>query len=272
MRSLPSLAAILAAVACLACAGPSFASPGFTQGFEADIAGWDIAGLEAVRVPSGTNGVPSASGSFHAESNTTSGAAGRLGGYVCCFPPQGFTISVDVYLDFALADGADRRFNYTVAINRLDCSHLSDFVVALGTRPGVAGEWIVSASQNCPGWPSDPGRNPQAITTGTGWYTMKYTFKNEAGLLDVDVEILNSSAVTVATFDVPTLYNPGSGLVPIPIAIVSGHRYAWFCNPGPGSGYSALPVIAFDNSSVSSDECATPAQSTSWGAIKSTYR
>ena len=159
-----------------------------------------------------------------------------------------------MYLDFALADGADRRFNYTVAINGLTCAHLSDFVVSLGTRPGIPGEWIASASQNCPGWPSNPGRNPQPITTGTGWYTLKYIFKNEAGLLDVDVEIKNSSAVTVAYFDVSTDYNPGSGLVPIPIAIVSGHRYAWFCAPEPGPGYVALPFIAFDNSSVSPDE------------------
>ncbi len=273
MKLARSIVPILVAIVGFAFAGPSVAAPGFSQGFETDIAGWDSPGLQATRVASGTNGVPSAAGSFHAQSNTVSGAAGRLGGYVCCFPPTGFTISVDIYLDFALADGADRRFNYTVAINNsTNCSHLSDFVLALGTRPGVPGEWIASASQNCPGWPSDPGRNPQAITSGTGWYTVKYYFKNEAGFLDVDIEILNPSAVQVAYYDVQTLYNPGSGLTPIPITAVSGHRYAWFCSPGPGGGYAALPFIAFDNSSVSTDECAVPARSTSWGAIKSTYR
>jgi len=264
----------LIAIAMFAATGPSIAAPGFSQGFEADNSGWNVfgGGLDAVRVPSGTSGVPSSSGSFHAESNTASGAAGNMGGYVCCFPPTGFTVSVDVYLDFALADGNDRRFNFTVAINGVTCAHLSDFVVSLGTRPGVPGEWIASASQNCPGWPSNPGRDPQAITTGTGWYTLKYIFKNEAGLLDVDVEVKNSSAVTVAYFDVSTDYNPGSGLVPIPISIVSGHRYAWFCSPGAGAGYSSLPFIAFDNSSVSTDECATPSQDTSWGTVKAIYR
>ena len=274
MRQSRMLLPALVAVAMFALAGRSAAVPGFNQGFESNNAGWnDFGGLnDAVRVPSGTNGVPSASGSFHAESNTTDGAAGKLGGYGCCFPPAGFTVSVDVYLDFALADGADRRFNYTVALNGLTCAHLSDFVVSLGTRPGFPGEWIASASQNCPGWPSNPGRNPQSITTGTGWYTLKYIFKNEGGLLDVDVEIKNSSAVTVAYFDVSTDYNPGSGLVPIPIAIVSGHRYAWFCAPEPGPGYVALPFIAFDNSSVSPDECPTPSRGMSWGAVKATYR
>jgi hypothetical protein len=274
MRTLRSTVPALVAVAMFAVAGQSAAAPGFNQGFESDASGWNDFGgtLDAVRVPSGTNGVPSASGSFHAESNTTDGAAGRMGGYVCCFPPTGFTASVDVYLDFALADGSDRRFNFTIALNRITCAHLSDFVVSLGTRPGVPGEWIASASQNCPGWPSNPGRNPQAITTGTGWYTLKYIFKNEGGLLDVDVEIKNSSAVTVAYFDVSTDYDPGTGLVPIPITIVSGHRYAWFCAPQPGAGYSALPFIAFDNSKVSSDECPTPSLQRSWGSVKGTYR
>lgn len=275
MRCSRSIVPILVAVASLAFAGTSVAAPGFSQGFETDNSGWTLTNRQAVRVASGTNGVPSASGSFHAESNLTNAtsAAGNLGGYVCCFPPTGFTISVDVYLDFSLADGGDRRFNYTVAINNsTDCTHLSDFVVALGTRPGIPGQWIASASQNCPGWPSDPGRTPQAITTGTGWYTMKYIFTNEAGFLDVDVEIKNSSAVVVAYFDVPTLYNPGSGTTPIPSSAVGGHRYAWFCSPASGSGYSALPYIAFDNSSVSTDECAVPAPSTSWGSVKATYR
>jgi hypothetical protein len=274
MRPSRSLFIALAALVTLLVAGPGSAAPGFNQDFEINTSGWNDFGgsLDAVRVPSGTNGVPSSTGSFHAESNTSSGAAGRMGGYVCCFPPTGFTVSVDVYLDFALADGVDRRFNFTVALNGTTCAHLSDFVTSLGTRPGVPGEWIASASQNCPGWPSNPGRNAQPITTGTGWYTLKYIFKNEAGLLDVDVEIKNSSAVTVAYFDVSTDYNPGSGLVPIPITIVSGHRYAWFCSPEPGAGYEALPFIAFDNSKVSPDECPTPAQSRSWGTVKAIYR
>jgi hypothetical protein len=274
MRHFRSMFTALSVVALFTLAGPSVAAPGFNQGFETDNSGWnDFGGSnDAVRVPSGTNGVPSASGSFHAVSSTTGGAAGRLGGYSCCFPQAGFTVSVDVYLDFALADGADRRFNYSVAINGTTCAHLSDFVVSLGTRPGIPGEWIASASQNCPGWPSNPGRNPQAITSGTGWYTMKYIFKNEAGFLDVDVEIKNSAAVTVAYFDVSTLYNPGSGLTPIPISVVSGHRYAWFCAPESGAGYVALPFIAFDNSIVSPDECATPAIGKSWGAVKGMYR
>jgi len=269
-----STVSVLVALAVIAFDGPSVAAPGFSNGFEVNTTGWNDFGgaLDATRVPSGTNGVPSATGSFHAESSLNGGAAGRLGGYGCCFPAAGFSSSVDIYLDFALADGLDKRFNYSMAINQTNCGHLSDFVLSLGTRPGFPGEWIASASQNCPGWPSNPGRNPQVIASGTGWYTVKYIFTNEAGFLDVDIEMKNSSNFVVGYWDVPTLYDPGSGLTPIPITIVSGHRYAWFCSPQAGAGYEALPYIAFDNSSVSSDECPTPVLRRSWGAVKGTYR
>src|SRR5689334_10230148 len=42
---------------------------GFSQGFEVNNSGWDVLGgqYDAVRVPSGTHGVPSRTGAFHAE-------------------------------------------------------------------------------------------------------------------------------------------------------------------------------------------------------------
>ncbi|MCP3977422.1 MAG: hypothetical protein GY720_23275, partial [bacterium] len=57
----------------------------YVQGFESDISGWDAFGVpyDATRVASGTNGVTSESGSFHAEGGTS---AGNWGGYECVFP------------------------------------------------------------------------------------------------------------------------------------------------------------------------------------------
>lgn len=47
--------------------GTAQAAQFYFNGFEANIAGWDAfgGGFNATRVPSGTNGVTSASGSFH---------------------------------------------------------------------------------------------------------------------------------------------------------------------------------------------------------------
>ena len=58
---------------------------GFNQGFEVDNAGWTVFGgsFDATRVASGSNGIASAAGSFHAESQT---AATNWGGYQCAFP------------------------------------------------------------------------------------------------------------------------------------------------------------------------------------------
>jgi len=58
---------------------------GFNQGFEVDVIGWDVFGgtFNATRVASGTNGITSAMGSFHAESVTS---ATRWGSYQCAFP------------------------------------------------------------------------------------------------------------------------------------------------------------------------------------------
>ena len=58
---------------------------GFNQGFEVDNAGWTVFGgsFNATRVASGSNGIASAAGSFHAESQT---AATNWGGYQCAFP------------------------------------------------------------------------------------------------------------------------------------------------------------------------------------------
>jgi hypothetical protein len=65
----------------------------YFQGFETDIDDWS----GVTRVASGTNGVPSAAGDFHAEA--ADGAFTRFGGHESTFPAGGYTTSVDVYLD-----------------------------------------------------------------------------------------------------------------------------------------------------------------------------
>ena len=72
---------VLVAGLILATVGVAFAA--FFQSFETDTNGW----FSPTRVMSGTHGVLSESGAFHAE-DTPSGSFTRWGGYGKTFPPR----------------------------------------------------------------------------------------------------------------------------------------------------------------------------------------
>ena len=75
------LLSIATVLALLLAAGGSAHAQWF-QGFETDVVGWDAFGgaYDATRVATGTNGIVSATGAFHAE-NSATGCAGNWGGY-----------------------------------------------------------------------------------------------------------------------------------------------------------------------------------------------
>jgi hypothetical protein len=245
---------LAAPVLAMAFAAPSqtFAAPYF-QGFETDTSGW----VGATRVPSGTNGVPSASGGFHAQvgggaytywggnNASTNGATGVF---------QPYTTSVDIYLDMASA-GNDVRFDYTSAINNVGGTHLRDFVFNAGfydssdvTGPGAGSDrFIVSASNGATrpnSFPKNPGRDPFAITT-TGWYTFQHSFFDNAGMLGVTLSILDSANTLIHSW----LLGGQDAM-----ATVGGSRYGWF----PANEFAFL---AIDNTSldVAADAVPVPA-------------
>src|SRR6266480_2457449 len=82
-------------MAALVLIGAHQGSAFFFQSFETDTAGW----FGATRVMSGTHGVVSKIGAFHAEDG--GGAFTRWGGYSKTFPPGGYTTSIDIYLDIS---------------------------------------------------------------------------------------------------------------------------------------------------------------------------
>lgn len=106
------------------------------------------------RVVSGTNGITSSSGVAHAElsadpptsfnpsNDAANGPFTRFGGYSTEFH-HGFIASLDVYLDPSWDDG--RGFDYSVAANRQDNTHLRDFIWHVGV---VNGDLLVNASNN----------------------------------------------------------------------------------------------------------------------------
>ncbi|MEX0717713.1 MAG: PEP-CTERM sorting domain-containing protein [Planctomycetaceae bacterium] len=227
----------------------------FSNGFETDTAGWNVFGapFDATRVASGTNGITSASGSWHAESGggsvNATGAAGNWGGYnfgagsVPGIPFQEYRTSSQVYLNVTGGFANDTRFDYSSAINEIATGgHRRDFVFNVGfynsadvTGPGAGTDRFVVSASNGAGranaFPKNPGRDPIAIDQD-GWYTFEHHFYDDGGVLAVDLNIFDDTNSLVGTW---TLSDP-SDL----IGLISGNRYGWFA-------LQEFGVFAFDN-------------------------
>lgn len=223
----------------------------YFNGFETDTFDWS----GADRVPSGTNGVTSAAGAFHAEMHK--GAFTRWGGYSSDFPANGYTTSLDIYLDPASGAANDTRFDWISAINNPAGTHRRDFVFNGGyyddaTAPGSGPRFVFSASNNAGrgnSFPKNPGRTPIAITDA-GWYTFQHDFRdNGSGVLAVDLSIRDSNGNVVGTW---TLSDP-SDVIGV---TVGGNRYGWFVS-------NEFSFLASDNARLdvqigppaSKDEC-----------------
>ena len=234
----------------------------FFQGFEVDNSGWNVFGgqNDATRVASGTHGVTSRTGNWHAEapgpfSLASGGSAitrwGGYGGIPACggsmcaapFPAHGYFTSVDIYLDVSAANPNDTRFDFDSAINQPDGSFRRDFVFNTGfynvtDATGSVPRFVTTASNNAGRGnvdPENPARLPFAITT-SGWYTFQHHFyDNGSGTLAADLSILDSSGALLNKW---TLSDPSDVIG----TTVGGNRYGWFAS-------NEFSFLAFDNSS-----------------------
>jgi len=220
----------------------------FFNGFENNTEGWVDFGGSVSRVASGTNGITSADGDWHAEivvgvSNLDT-AFTRWGGYNSQFPPGGYSTSIDIYLDVDGGFVNDTRFDWTSAINNPDGDHRRDFAFNGGFyddddgSPGSGlNRFVFTASNNCfrpDSWPKNPARDPIAITS-SGWYTFQHRFYDSGGrVLAVDLSIIDSFGNVVQTW---TLSDPTD----IIGDTVGGNRYGWFAS-------IEFPFLAIDNS------------------------
>lgn len=259
LRRLTSLLTATALVATLAVAAVPAAALAaappapYVNGFEnaIDAVTPDDGGTEAMfnvtRVASGTNGITSSSGSWHATAATNAGSFTRLGGYSSTFPVGGYTTSIDVYLDMSVATGSnDLRFDWSSAISNNVGGHRRDFVFSVGTDPVNAGKFLVSASNNAPGWPGNPGRDPLTVFT-TGWYTFQHTFRDSgAGVLAVDLKVLSGPTV-LKTW---TLSDPTDVIG----STVGGNRYGWLVT----NGFSSLALDNVTRTSAPAAPVCTP--------------
>ena len=232
-------------------AAPELFAQIYANGFETGVSDWDAYGgsFNATRVASGTNGIVSASGRYHAESSP-SGSASRWGGYnfgagagvPTAF--QEYSTSVAIYLDVS-GEWANRtRFDFSSAINRADGTFWRDFVFnvgfynaadQIGSGAGTK-RFVISASNH--GQPSDadpknPNQDPIVIAM-TGWYTFEHHFYAKAGRLEVAMCIFDTSRTRVNTW---TLRGAE------PISTIGGNSYGWFA-------FNQFSTLAFDNAEL----------------------
>jgi Right handed beta helix region len=238
-RLLLFVGAMTLAATVLAMGASASAPPGpYTNGFEnaADAVSIDNGTADPMfgvtRVASGTGGITSAAGSWHATAALDSGAFTRYGGYSSTFPAGGYTTSADIYLDMAASTpGADLRFDWSSAISNTSGNHRRDFIFSVGTD-GLGG-FVMSASNNAPGWPADPGRDPFTINE-TGWYTFAdHFYDSGSGVLADDLTV--SALGSTTPLHTWTLSDPTD----IIGTTVGGNRYGWLVD-------NALP-LALDN-------------------------
>lgn len=204
----------------------------FFQGFEEDTAGWTVS---LTRVASGTDGIPARTGGFYAKSLQGASDFTRWGGYSSAFPAGGYTTELAVYLD-PPSGPADAQFDYSSAINQPNCDHRRDFIFSVGKRGGNP-DYCVSASNNTPGNPCDPGRNA-VVLTETGWYLFRHIFRDDGGILAVDMKVEDPSGIEVYS---STLSTPTDVIG----STVGGNRYGWIV-------LNDFSFIAIDDSSRSS--------------------
>jgi len=242
--------AVLVIVAFAMAGNTSQASLLFVNGFETGISGWDAfdSAYHPTRVPSETNGIPSAAGDYHAQSSSI-GSAGNWGGYnygAGNAVPTTFleySTSVDIYLDINGMWDNNTRFDFLSAINDSGGTFRRDYVFNAGFYDDSTGpapdtdRFVISASNSAqPGsaYAKNPGMDPIAIST-TGWYTFEHHFYGNAGVLAVDMSIYNASGGLVHAW----MLSEPTDL----IEEMGGNNMGWFA-------YNEFGVLAFDNTSL----------------------
>lgn len=232
---------------------PAPPAEGYMQGFEVNLAGWNAvaSAASATRVASGTHGIASESGDFHAEApgpfnaeTDSGGAVTDFGGYRSQFYQGGYTTQVSVYLDPAAVLINDTRFNWDSAINDPSGALRRDFVFNAGGYTDTAQPSFVISASTLPARngvdPRDPAHDPFSVTTA-GWYTLRHRFYDNNGVLAVDLSVLDGGGTVLHTW---TLSDPSDSMCGI-----GGNRTGSF-------SLQEFPFVAFDDVSLAFNNAA----------------
>ena len=201
----------------------------------------------------------------------TTGDTCSNGACGCGAEPGSYTTQVDIYLNpTGLAN--DTRFDWSSAYNgiptlpAITCSHRRDVVFNCGfyndtDGTGSGARFVCSAGFNATrgsSFPKNPGHFPNAITT-PGWYTFRHVFKDVAGAMVIDMEILPLGSSTPAASWTLYASTSGGGIIitspeaPVgtplnptdfvsgPLTNVGGSRYGYIV-------FNEIPSLAIDSS------------------------
>jgi hypothetical protein len=149
----------------------------------------------------------------------------RFGGYQNKFPDGGYSMSIQIYLDPSYCTGSDKRMDWSSAINGINGAHRRDFIFHVGcdSSNGYNGAFAVSASNNAPGWPNNPGCTPKTGITDPGWYTLEHVFNNNGGVLSVNLNLYNPTDQLMSTWTL-------SDTTDFIDSVVGDNRYGWIVN------------------------------------------
>ena len=194
------------------------------QGFETDAVGWLDTDDEwhgmVTRVPSGTDGVTSSEGAYHAvcAGDADSAPFTRFDGYRDTWPGT-WMAEVDIYLDPSWVLG--QGFDYSVAATGSDGNHQRDYIFHV-TKDSSTVKLLVAGSNNTNFAPREDLENINHYeVVSAGWYTFQHVFYESDGALAVDLNLLDSAGTMLFT---ETRFN-GADIIPDE---VGGNRYGWF--------------------------------------------
>lgn len=188
---------------------------------------------EVSRVASGSNGISSRNGFFHAEvlpplpgaPGANTGAYTRLGGYRLGFG-GGFTVEMDVYFDLndpRVLSGinADYGWDATAGINNQAGVHRRDFIFF--TASNTSGQILVGSGNVTSFAPqTNLAGGPHFVVASSGWYTLQWVFRdNGSGILAVDTNLRSGAGALLWT---RTL----SSAADVIATQIGGNRYLWF--------------------------------------------
>ena len=196
--------------------------------------------FDVTRVASGADGIKASSGGWYAQAAHNDWVTGtlqpytRYGGYSHTFG-DGYTTSVDIYLDMTKAIGGNRQFDWSSApySNAPGSDGFGrDFIFTVGEKPSAPGSFIMSVGNNAPGVLAN-GANPLTVSK-SGWYTFKHEFKSNGGVLSVDMTVVDARGTVRKTW---TLSDPSDTIGPTGIG---GNRYGWLVD-------NDFDTLALDN-------------------------
>lgn len=149
--------------------------------------------------------------------------------------PNGFAAQLAIYLNVGADNGLDNGefVDYDVALNTKDLGFVQDFIFSFGfydddTGPGARQRRIVvSTSNNAPGWPKNPDKNPIAITS-SGWYIFQHKVYPQEDRLYVDMSIFSADCnQLINKWTLGPALVGGKAENPLTVANAGYLRYGW---------------------------------------------